>query len=102
MGMGSGGILEGGEGLVAHKALAKGLGALCTDVVAVETARRSRITASAAADSRIWVCGSVLDARERLVDFESLGDVLCALRSEVVVPETANASRIAVSAAIDT
>ena len=42
--------------------------------------------------------GGVLDARERLVDLEGLGDVLCALRPEKVVLKAANRAEIGVSA----
>ena len=59
---------------------------------------------SAAADScqiGKLVGGGVLDARERLVDLEGLSDVLCALRPELIVFETAHTADIEVSAAAD-
>ena len=45
--------------------------------------------------------GGVLDVGEGRVDLEHVGDVLCALRSELVVVETANKAEIAASAAAD-
>ena len=45
--------------------------------------------------------GGVLDVHERLVDLEGLGEVLCAVGTEVVVVEAANAGANAASAAAD-
>ena len=61
MGMGSGGILEGSEGLVAHKALAKCLGALCTDEIALQTVNKGKLQTSWGTDSGGRRCGSVLE-----------------------------------------
>ena len=47
-----GGILEGGEGLVLLQALRKVLGALCTEVIALQTASRTQIATSGGADSK--------------------------------------------------
>ena len=46
------GVLELGEGLVLCQALRKVLGALCTKVIVVQTASRTRIATSRGADSR--------------------------------------------------
>ena len=46
-------------------------------------------------------CGGVLEVGEGRVDLKRLSDVLCALWSELVVVETANNAKIAVSAAAD-
>ena len=46
-----GGVLEGGEGLVLLQALRKVLGALCTEVIVLQTASRTRIATSGGADA---------------------------------------------------
>ena len=43
------------------------------------------------------MCGNVLDAGERLIDGEHVGDGLCALRLKVIAADTVNASDIEVS-----
>ena len=47
-----GGVLEEGEGLVLLQALRKVLGALCTKLVVLQTASRTRIATSGGLDSR--------------------------------------------------
>ena len=47
------------------------------------------------------MCGNVLDAGERLVDGEHVGDGLCALHLEVIPADTVNASQIEASAGPD-
>ena len=56
-------------------------------------------TLSGGADSRFWAWGGVLHARERFVDREHVGDVLCAVNTEAVVRDAANRGANAVSAA---
>ena len=62
---------------------------------------RHRCVSSQAADSGEGVAGCVLDARQRLVDRQHVADMLCAVNTEVVVPDAANESRIDVSAGAD-
>ena len=45
--------------------------------------------------------GGVLDALQRLVDLEHVGDVLCPINTKVVVRDAANESRIETSKAAD-
>ena len=47
-------------------------------------------------------CGGALEALERRVRLEGLREVLCALRADAVVVQTASACTFRVSAAIDT
>ena len=46
--------------------------------------------------------GSVLDALQRLVDLEHVGDVLCPINTKIILRDAANENRIAASTAIDT
>ena len=55
-----------------------------------------------AADGEIGGFGDVLDACQRLIDCEHVGDVLCALFSELVVRETAKARQREASMAAST
>ena len=56
---------------------------------------------SVAIDSRERACGRALEPLEGRVRLESLREVLCALRTNVVVVQTASAGEIRVSTAID-
>ena len=47
------------------------------------------------------MCGGVLDASERLVDREHVGDVLCAISTEFVVPDAVNRGEVGASGAAD-
>ena len=69
------------------------LGALRTDAVAPDTASESQKDTSGGADSRKTARGSVLELGESLIDGEGLGDVLCSLCTNIVVPQTANGSQ---------
>ena len=45
--------------------------------------------------------GGVLDALQRLVDLEHVGNVLCPINTKFIICNAANESRIRASAAID-
>ena len=47
------------------------------------------------------MCGSILELGEGLIDGEGLGDVLCSLCTDVVVPQTANGSQTQTSEGAD-
>ena len=96
-----GGALELLERQVRLEGLREVLYALSTDAVVPETASDGEIRVSAAADSRNWACGGVLERRESLVCLEALCDVLCALRTQLVVIEAANRGKLGVLAAAD-
>ena len=78
------------------------------ELVAPESANKSRGGASMAADSCQLgqvcggaVCGGVLERLEGLVLLEALRQMLGALRTETVVEEAANESRVGVLVATD-
>ena len=62
-----------GEGLVCLKTLRNALGALCTELVATQTAIESKTQTSGGADGREMMCGSVHKPCEGLVCFKALG-----------------------------
>ena len=57
--------------------------------------------ASTGADSRNMVCGGILEGGEGLVLLQALRKVLCALCTEVIVPQTASRTQIATSGGAD-
>ena len=68
-----GSVLEGGEGLVLLETLRNVLCALCTELVATQTAIESKTQTSEGADGRKTACGSVLEHSEGLVLLQNLG-----------------------------
>ena len=96
-----GGILELLQGRVDLQCFCKGSCALRANIVPVESGGGEGNKSSAGRDSKGKVGGSVLDAGERLVDHEHVGDVLCAVDTEAVACDPANQGANAVSAAAD-
>ena len=56
---------------------------------------------SEGADSMARMCGSVLDACERLVDGEHVGNDLCALHLKAIAADSVNVSQSEASAGRD-
>ena len=83
-----GDLLEGLEGLVRLKTLRNVLGALITDAVGPETASESQTGTSGGADGGETMCGGVLERGEGLVLLQALRDVLRALITNRIVPQT--------------
>ena len=95
------GVLDECEGGVRLQEVADDLSALHLQLVVTQAASKSRMEASAGPDGRERVSSGVLEGGEGLVLLQTLGKVLSGLGVEVVVCQTANASRIHVSAGLD-
>ena len=98
---GSGGVLERCEALVRFECLREVPSALRSNVIVVETAREGTDQPSAGADSSRRASGGVLEGREGLVLFETLGKVLGSLCIESISLETAIESRMVASGGAD-
>ena len=96
-----GGVLERCEGIVRLEALGERLCALRTDTVLLETASEWHSECQRLLTVEKRACGGALELLERRVGLEGLREVLCALSTDVVVPETASDGEIRVSAAAD-
>ena len=83
-------LLEGGVALERRRDV---LGALITDAVAPDTASESRKDSSGGADSRETMCDDVLEGGEGRVLLQALRNILGALITDAVVPQTAIESK---------
>ena len=107
-GRAGGGVLERLEGAVLLQALGQVLGGLRVEEVFAETANEKGVGLSMATDScQIGqvcgrrACGGILERLEGLVLLEALREMLGTLRTELVVEEAANESRVGVLVAAD-
>ena len=85
-----GGVLELREGLVLGEALSEVLGALRSDAILLQTASATTSQCQWGLTAGFEWCGGVLERREGLVLGEALGEMLGALRSDVVAAEPAS------------
>ena len=80
---------EGGDGL---ECLRDVFGALITDAVAPQTASESQKDTSGGADGRETMCGDLLEDLEGRVRLQTLRNVLRALITNRIAPQTASES----------
>ena len=94
-------LLERLEGLVRLERLSERLRTLWTDAVVDKTANSAKSRCQRLLTVEKRACGGALELLERRVGLEGLREVLCALSTDAVVPETASDGEIRVSAAPD-